>query len=115
MFDHKKMQDFTDKYLEWVQNKPISSLTEKEIEQCYMTLIDLIGYHNWLYYISSQPIIADGQYDMLYKYIVELEKAHPEIIRTDSPTQRLTNQLQESFSQAQHVIPLLSLENSYNA
>lgn len=115
MFDHKKMQDFTDKYLEWVQNKPVSSLTEKEIEQCYMTLIELIGYHNWLYYISSQPIIADGQYDMLYKYIVELEKAYPEIIRTDSPTQRLTNQLQDSFSQAQHIVPLLSLENSYNA
>ena len=95
MFDHKKFQDFTNKYLERVQEKPVSSLTEKEVQQSYLTLIELIGYHNWLYYITSQPIIADGQYDMLYNYIVQIEKEHPTIIRDDSPTQRLTNQLQD--------------------
>ncbi len=115
MFDHKKLQDFTNKYLAWVQEKPVSSLTEKEVAQSYITLIELIGYHNWLYYITSQPIISDGQYDMLYNYILKIEKEHPDVIRDDSPTQRLINQIQEWFSQASHPIPLLSLENSYNA
>lgn len=71
--------------------------------------------HNRLYYVKSQPIIADIQYDTLYKYLVDIEKSFPTYIRSDSPTQRLTHQLQDGFLQAAHPIPLLSLENTYNA
>lgn len=115
MFDQKKLQDFTTNYLKRVHEKPVSSLSSKEIDQAYKSLIELLGYHNWLYYITSQPIIADKQYDDLFSYLKSIEEAHPEIIRPDSPTQRLTYQIQDSFLQAQHAIPLLSLENSYDA
>ena len=115
MFDHKKLQDFTDKYLVWVKEKPVSTLSEKEVQQSYAIIIEILGYHNWLYYVKSQPIIADGQYDMLYRYLVDIESAYPAIVRSDSPTQRLINQTQDFFSQAKHTVPLLSLENSYNA
>lgn len=115
MFDQKRLQDFTDKYLKRVDTKPVSSLTQKEIEQAYESLIEIIGYHNWLYYIKSQTIIADVQYDALFAYVKEIEALQPDIIHADSPTQKLTYQLQEEFLQAQHRIPLLSLENSYNA
>jgi DNA ligase (NAD+) len=115
MFDQKKLHDFTNKYLERVATKPVSSLIQKEIEQAYESLIEIIGYHNWLYYITSQTVIADVQYDALFAYIKEIETLQPDIIHPDSPTQKLTYQLQDEFFQAQHKIPLLSLENSYNA
>ena len=115
MFDQKKLQDFTDKYLKRVATKPVSWLTQKEIKQAYESLIEIIGYHNWLYYIKSQTIIADSQYDALFAYLKEIETLQPEMILPDSPTQKLTYQLQDEFLQAQHHIPLLSLENSYNA
>lgn len=115
MFDQKKMQDFTDKYLKRVHNKPVSLLSEKEAEQAYESLIEILSYHNWLYYIKSQPIIADGQYDELFSYLKSIESTYPDKINPDSPSQRLTYQLQDEFFQAQHKIPLLSLENSYNA
>jgi DNA ligase (NAD+) len=115
MFDQKKLEDFTNKYLERVSHKPVSSLTQKEIQQAYESLIEIIGYHNWLYYITSHTIISDGQYDSLFAYLKEIETLQPDNIHPDSPTQKLTYQLQDEFFQAQHKIPLLSLENSYNA
>jgi DNA ligase (NAD+) len=68
-----------------------------------------------LYYIKSQTIIADAQYDALFLYLKEIETLQPDIIHADSPTQKLIYQLQDEFLQSQHLIPLLSLENSYNA
>ena len=115
MFDKKKLEDFTTHYLQQVSTTPVGLLTLEQAEHTYGGLIDVIGYHNRLYYISSQPIIADGQYDSLFKYLQDIETRFPEIIRDDSPTQRLTYQLQDSFHQAIHPTPLLSLENSYNA
>ena len=42
MFDQKRLQDFTDKYLKRVETKPVSSLTPKEVEQAYESLIEII-------------------------------------------------------------------------
>ncbi len=115
MFDTKKREDFTTKYLAFCTDKTISSLSREEAEQAYPLLIQLIWYHNWQYYIKSTPTISDGQYDMLFQYIKDIETKFPNIIRSDSPTQRLIHQVQSDFSQAHHKTPLLSLENSYNA
>ena len=68
-----------------------------------------------MYYIKSQTIISDSQYDALFSYLKMIEELNPDMIHPDSPTQKLTYQLQDEFFQAQHHIPLLSLENSYNA
>ncbi|MBP6911095.1 hypothetical protein KBC03_05955 [Patescibacteria group bacterium] len=60
-------------------------------------------------------MIADSQYDELFAYLRAAEEIFLHLVRSDSPTQRLTYQLQDNFAQAEHVVPLLSLENSYNA
>jgi DNA ligase (NAD+) len=68
-----------------------------------------------LYYVKASPVISDYQYDKLYHYLEDLEKKFPQIISSDSPTQRLNVPVQEEFKKAKHKVPLLSLENSYNA
>lgn len=109
------LQAETKRYLEYTQKHPIASLTEEEFYAIYEDLIVLIGQHNKLYYIESSPIISDAQYDELFAYLKNAESTFPHMVRSDSPTQRLTYQLQENFVQAEHIVPLLSLENSYNA
>lgn len=104
----------TEKYLNFISSHPVASLQEKQFSDIYQDLINILGQHNKLYYIDSTPIISDSQYDELFAYLKSAEEMFPHIIRSDSPTQRLTYQLQENFQQAEHIIPLLSLENSYN-
>lgn len=115
MFDTKKREDFTTKYLEVCKSKPVSTISQEEAIQLYPVLIQLIGYHNRQYYIKSTPTISDSQYDMIFQYLKDMERTFPDIVRQDSPTQRLVYQLQTDFTQAHHKTPLLSLENSYNA
>jgi len=109
------LQKQTKHYLDYIQSHPIASLSEENFSTIYEDLIALIGQHNKLYYIESAPVIADAQYDELFAYLKNAEITFPHMARSDSPTQRLTFQLQENFKQAEHAVPLLSLENSYNA
>lgn len=115
MFDTKKREDFTTKYVAFCADKTVSSLSREDAEQVYPLLIQLVWYHNRQYYIKSTSTISDRQYDMFFQYIKDIEEKFPNIIRPDSPTQRLIHQIQSDFSQAHHKTPLLSLENSYNA
>lgn len=109
------LQHQTKHYLDYIQAHPVANLTEEEFSYIYEDLITLIGQHNKLYYIDSAPSIGDSQYDELFSYLKNAESIFPHLIRQDSPTQRLTYQLQDNFAQAEHPVPLLSLENSYNA
>lgn len=83
----------------------------------YQELIQLINYHNNLYYNQSINEISDAEYDNLFAMLKDLETAHPERISPESPTQRLSNQStkQSEFKKAEHHNPLLSLDNTYNA
>lgn len=110
-----QLSEQTKKYLDYIAKNPVSSLSEEEFSRIYNDLIEIIGQHNKLYYIDSEPVIADTQYDDLFTYLKTAELLYPQLIQSESPTQRLTYQLQDSFSQAEHPIPLLSLENSYDA
>ena len=78
-------------------------------------LSELIKYHEWRYYVKNDPIISDYEYDMLFKQLEALESEHPELLATDSPTQRVSNDLIEDFQSVAHMTPMLSLGNSYNA
>lgn len=73
-----------------------------------------IRFHEYRYYVLNDPLIADHEYDILFKQLEKLEKANPEIITPDSPTQRVGNSLNENFVSVPHLIPMLSLDNSYN-
>lgn len=79
------------------------------------SLRKVIKYHDWRYYVLSEPIITDFDYDSLFKQLRELEAAHPDLVTSDSPTQRVAKGLTEDFAQVTHLVSMLSLDNSYNA
>jgi DNA ligase (NAD+) len=79
------------------------------------SLKKVIRYHDWRYYVLSEPTITDHDYDLLFKKLKEFEAAHPDLITNDSPTQRVAKGLTEDFAQVAHLASMLSLENSYNA
>lgn len=77
-------------------------------------LRDEIRKHDYLYYVLDQPSITDKEYDELYKKLVDLEAAHPELVTADSPTQRVGGMAIDSFEKMAHRQPMLSLSNSYS-
>ena len=74
----------------------------------------VINYHDWRYYVLSEPLITDFDYDLLFKKLKELEAQHPNLITEDSPTQRVARSLTNEFESVSHLASMLSLENSYN-
>lgn len=87
----------------------------KELDTTQLNeLRDVLRLHEYRYYVVSEPLIADAEYDQLYKQLEKIEKAHPELVTPDSPTQRVGLGLSKSFPTVQHLVPMLSLENSYN-
>jgi DNA ligase (NAD+) len=71
--------------------------------------------HEHLYYVLDKPEISDAEYDALMNELKKLEAAHPELVTSDSPTQRVGGKPAEGFKKAQHSRPMLSLDNAYNA
>lgn len=86
--------------------------TAKDIEE----LRKALRFHEYRYYVSSEPLISDPEYDQLYKQLEQLEKDNPELITKNSPTQRVGSSLvlNTAFPTVQHLVPMLSLDNSYN-
>src|SRR5216117_4300790 len=82
----------------------------KRIEQ----LRHEIRRHDRLYYEEAAPIISDREYDRLYKQLIDLETQFPDLITPDSPTQRVGGKPLKAFEQVSHVIPMLSLDNTYS-
>lgn len=83
---------------------------EKHLEE----LRDVLRFHEHRYYIMNDPLIADGEYDRLFELLSVHEQKHPELITADSPTQRVAPGLIKDFPKATHLVPMLSLQNSYN-
>jgi DNA ligase (NAD+) len=77
-------------------------------------LRDVLRFHEFRYYILNDPLISDKEYDELYKKLEKIEKENPALITADSPTQRVGNSLNKDFATVPHLVPMLSLENSYN-
>ena len=79
------------------------------------SLQKVIVYHEWRYYILNEAVISDFEYDQLYKKLEALEVNYPELKSIDSPTQRVSSDLTEDSQRVEHLTPMLSLGNSYNA
>ena len=71
--------------------------------------------HDRRYYQDDTPAISDAEYDRLFRELVELERAHPELQSEDSPTQRVGAPPSDAFSTVQHSTPMLSLANAFDA
>lgn len=74
----------------------------------------IITQHDYLYHTLDQPQISDYEYDQLFSELKDLEKNHPELDLSDSPTQRVGSEPLEIFVKANHRKPMLSLSNTYN-
>ncbi|MEX2121436.1 MAG: NAD-dependent DNA ligase LigA [Pirellulales bacterium] len=77
-------------------------------------LREQIRYHDQKYYRDSAPEISDLEYDRLVKRLEKLEAEHPELVRPDSPTQRVGEQPVEHLPQVEHRLPMLSIDNTYS-
>ena len=77
-------------------------------------LTDIINEHNYRYYVLSQPVISDFDFDMLLEELIKLEKEFPEFALADSPTQRVGGSITKEFRQVKHKYPMLSLANTYS-
>ena len=69
--------------------------------------------HNFLYYVKDQPEITDAEYDALFRELVALEQAHPELATADSPTQRVGAPPLAEFAEVTHRTPMLSISNAF--
>jgi DNA ligase (NAD+) len=83
----------------------------KQIEK----LREEIRRHDYLYYVLNQPKISDRQYDKLFAELKKAEAENPQLVTADSPTQRVSGRPLEGFATVRHAIPMLSIDNTYNA
>ncbi len=88
----------------------MSKAVQKRIEE----LRDIIRENDYRYYILTEPTISDREYDSLMKELEKLEEENPDLITPDSPTMRVGTDLTKEFKPVTHLIPMLSLANTYN-
>jgi DNA ligase (NAD+) len=110
MTQHKiqEIQKYTIALLKKAQSDKIDP---HEMEQ----LRAVLRFHEYRYYILNDPLVSDFEYDTLYKQLEALEKENPDLIVADSPTQRVGKGLTKEFPTVAHLVPMLSLDNSYNS
>ncbi|NLS79369.1 MAG: NAD-dependent DNA ligase LigA [Chloroflexi bacterium] len=85
------------------------------VEERIRELSAQIRYHNHRYHVLNDPEISDHQYDLLFRELLELEALHPELIASDSPTQRVGAPPQEELGKVEHPYPMTSLGNAFSA
>ena len=73
----------------------IGNLSEKDVSEFYLKLIDCLVDHNHLYYRENKPMISDKEYDELFDYLKKIEEYFPQLITSNSPTQTLIGQVSE--------------------
>jgi DNA ligase (NAD+) len=88
--------------------------SETEAAKRIKQLRDEIRKHDRLYYEEAAPTISDREYDRLYKELADLETLFPDLVTPDSPTQRVGGRPLKAFEQVGHLIPMLSLDNTYS-
>jgi DNA ligase (NAD+) len=107
----KTLQQHTSEWLSAIKSDDISDTVKKRAED----LRNVLRFHEYRYYVQNDPLISDFEYDTLYKLLEKFEKENPDAVTADSPTQRVGKGLIKDFPKTNHLVPMLSLENSYNA
>src|SRR5205085_10257451 len=87
-----------------------SFLASSDVKQRAAELRELLDYHLYRYHVLDDPEISDAEYDRLYDELKALEEAHPELVTSDSPTQRVGAPPAEGFRKVEHPSPMGSRE-----
>jgi DNA ligase (NAD+) len=111
MYSREETQRLQQQAAAMLKKTTDGSINKTEIE----SLRDVLRFHEYRYYILNDPLISDFEYDQLFKALEKLESDHPSLLTSDSPTQRVAKGLTKDFPTVQHLVPMLSLDNSYNA
>ena len=107
---------YSEEQVKQLQQRTRELLSDGDVnEQKLAHLRQVLRFHEYRYYVLSESLIPDADYDKLYKQLKAIELAHPNLITPDSPTQRVGSNLTRTFPTVQHLVPMLSLENSSNA
>lgn len=90
------------------------ALTQEEQVKLTKALSEVLRYHDWRYYVVSDSIIEDVDYDYLFDFLQQIETAYPTLSFPDSPIQRVAKGLSDDFTTVEHTVPMLSLGKAYN-
>jgi DNA ligase (NAD+) len=102
----KALQDKSESFLKYTEE----NIDANNIE----SLRNILRFHEHRYYVENDPLISDYDYDTLYKLLEKFEQSNPQCMTKDSPTQRVGAGLIKDFPKTNHLVPMLSLENSYD-
>jgi DNA ligase (NAD+) len=95
-------------------NHGVGNLTAAQAKTRHAELAAEIRRHDHLYYAQDRPVISDLAYDRLYRELADLEKEFPQLVTSESPTQRVGAEPLKAFTQVEHLRPMLSLDNTYS-
>ena len=109
MYSEKDIQDF-----KTITTQLLGLSDIEEASKRINDYRDVITFHDHMYYVQAAPIVTDFEYDTLFKQLKAIEEIHPELVSEDSPTQRVAYGLTKDFPSVAHLVPMLSLDNSYN-
>ena len=85
-----------------------------EARQRIEELTKILSEANYLYYVQDNPSMPDFEYDQLLRELEELEAANPQLVRPDSPTQRVGGEALSKFEKVTHPVPLMSLQDVFS-
>lgn len=89
-------------------------MTHVEASRRHAELAAQIHRHDHAYYVLARPDISDFEYDRLYRELLELEEAFPDLCTPTSPSQRVGGKPLSEFASVQHAVPMMSLDNTYS-
>lgn len=92
----------------------MSKLTLAESEERVRVLREQLNTHGYEYYVLDAPTVSDQEYDKLYHELVAIETNYPELIISESPTQRVGGKILTGFEKVAHDVPMLSLSNAFS-
>ncbi|WP_417915516.1 NAD-dependent DNA ligase LigA [Candidatus Electronema sp. JM] len=90
-------------------------MRRQQAEQRLAALRTELHEHAHRYYVLDAPIISDAEYDRLFRELLDLEAQFPELVTSDSPSQRVGGEPLPAFAEAAHALPMLSLDNIFAA
>jgi DNA ligase (NAD+) len=111
MYTNEDSRFFLEKSKEIIDKVEDADFLKKNID----SIRNVIRFHEHRYYVMNDPLISDFEFDKIYEVLKKIEKINPSLITTDSPTQRVGPGITKQFNTVPHLVPMLSLENSYNA